>query len=326
MPRKYNIRWRETDEDQLRKAVKNYNAKISRLEKADPLGRGLLPRKASMETMRAKIETRQDYNRELRKLQSFSQRGGEYRYNWREDDEKAISQAVKGFNAKIAKISKADPKNAAALPEKMTVKQLKRNISSRQDLRKTLKALERFSKEGAEELVEIPGNNYNLKLTKWQKEEMERSAARVNKERGKRREELADVDLTSRGKKLGYKKGQIGMGRAEERALDPVEPFTKSMSRADLQRKMRQLWKEDKSGYWKARDELMRKNYIQALEENFNTKDIQDVIDTIEEMDFQEFRKVFEAEGGDFESMYPPDDEQYQGYLSSLKSTWLPQK
>lgn len=329
MPREYNIKWRESDEQKLRRAVKNYNAKISRLEKDPEYGidRHLLPRRASVKDLREQIGTRKDFNRQIDKLQSFSQRGGEYRYNWREQDEAELTKAVRKFNAKITRLEKEmGQREKAALPERASAKQLKRLIGTRQDLRRELKALERFSKEGTEELVEIPGNDYNLKVTKWQKEEMTRRAPVINRKREEKRNKLAQVDMTSRGEKLGYKKGQIGMGRAEEHALDPIEPFTDKMNRPDLRMKFRQIMRESQSDYWDRRDEILRKNYIKGIEQNFPTG-AADIVAKIEDMDFTEFRKIFEAEGGKFEHLYPPrGEEEYQEYLSALRATWDPQK
>ena len=287
----------------------------------------LLPRRASVKDLREQIGTRKDFNRQIDKLQSFSQRGGEYRYKWRETDEADLTRAVRKFNAKVTRLEKEmGQKEKAALPERASAKQLKKLIGSRQDLRRELKALERFSKEGAEELVEIPGNDYNLKVTKWQKEEMTRRAPLINRKREEKRKKLADVDMTSRGEKLGYKKGQIGMGRAEEHALDPIEPFTSKMNRPDLRMKFRQIMRESQSDYWDRRDEILRKNYIKGIEQNFPTG-ADDIISLIEDMDFTDFRKVFEAEGGKFEHLYPPrGEEEYQEYLSALRATWKPQK
>ena len=330
MPREYNIKWRETDEEKLRRAVRNYNAKISRLEKDPEYGfdKHLLPRRASVKDLREQIGTRKDFNKQIDRLQSFSQRGGEYRLNWREPDEKKITAAVRKFNAQITQLEKEmGEREKAALPERASVKQLKRIIGTRADLQKEIKALERFSKPGAEEIVIVPGNDYNLKTTKWQKEEMERRLFGINERRAEKREKIAGLDMTSRGKAQGYKRGQVGNDKVSDHALDPIVAFTPKQNRADLNMKFRQILRESQSDYWDRRDEVLRKNYIKGIEENFKAADVANVVSIIENMDFSEFRKIFEAEGGNFEPLYPPrDDEEYQGYLSALKATWDPQK
>lgn len=246
----------------------------------------------------------------------------QYNIRWKPSDNDELRRAVKNFNAKISRLEKKNPHEKAALPERVTVKQLKSLISTRQDLNREINALKRFSKRGAENIVTAPDNKYNLKITKWQRDEMNRRAAIINRKRKKRLDEIAGIELESRGEKLGYTRGAIGMGKADEVALSPIRAFTPAMSRQDVKKKFAMIQKESQSGYWRERELRMKANYIKSLEENFNPADIEDVVDAIDEMDFSEFRKVFEAEGGNFELSYPPDAESYQAHLTALKSIW----
>lgn len=241
---------------------------------------------------------------------------------WKPSDDAELRRVVKNFNAKISRLEKKNPHERAALPERVTVKQLKSLINTRQDLNRELNALRRFSRRGAEEIVTAPYNKYNLKITKWQRSEMQRRAGIINRRRKKRLDEVAGIELESRGEKLGYTKGAIGMGKAEEIELSPIRAFTPAMSRADARKKFAALLKESQSNYWHERELRMKANYIKSLEENFNPADIADVVAEIEDMDFSEFRKIFEAEGGNFELSYPPDAESYQAHLTALKSIW----
>ncbi len=43
MPRQYNIRWREQDEKELRRVVRNFNDKLRRLVKKNPDNANILP-------------------------------------------------------------------------------------------------------------------------------------------------------------------------------------------------------------------------------------------------------------------------------------------
>ena len=74
MSKQYNIRWTESDNVQLRKTVKNFNAKISRLERKYPEIKNVLPEKVSVEQMKELIDTRKDLKRELNALKRFSDR------------------------------------------------------------------------------------------------------------------------------------------------------------------------------------------------------------------------------------------------------------
>ena len=250
----------------------------------------------------------------------------QYNIRWKPSDNSELRKAVKNFNAKISRLEKKNPQESAALPERVTVKQLKELISTRQDLKRELNALKRFSKRGAEEIITAPDNKYNLKITKWQKDEMTRRAAVINRRRKKRLDDVAGIELESRGEKLGYSKGAIGMGKAEEVSLQPIRAFTPAMSRKDLKKKYAMIQKESQSSYWNERELRMKANYIRSLEENFNPADIADIVESIDDMDFARFRRIFDAEGGNFELSYPPDAESYQQHLSALKAIWKPQK
>ena len=249
-----------------------------------------------------------------------------YNIRWKDTDKEDLRKAVRNFNAKIRRLEKKNPEMKNVLPEKVTVAQMKELIDTRQDLKRELNALKRFSKRGSETIVDVPGNDYNLKVTKWQKNEMSRRVGTINAKRKKRLKEINDVPMKSRGKDLGYKKSDIGMGKAEEVALRPMKAFTPKMNRKDLNYKFRNIMKESQTSYWNKRDIMMKANYIKSLEENFNPNDIKDIVKKIDDMDFKEFRATFEAEGGNFELSYPPDAESYKKYLTALKSTWIPER
>ena len=248
-----------------------------------------------------------------------------YNIRWQESDNQELKKAVKNFNAKITRLIKKNPSLKNVLPEKVSVGQMRDLIETRQDLKREINALRRFTQRGAEELVEVPDNEYNLKTTKWQKEEMTRRIGNINKKRKKRLKELQATELKSRGEDLGYTKGELGMGKTEAVSLSPMKAFSPKMGRADLNVKFKNIIKESQSTYWTRRDILLKDNYIKSLEENFNSNDIQDIVQAIHNMDYKEFKQKFDAEGGNFELSYPMGDKQTEmEYLSALKAIWLP--
>lgn len=249
-----------------------------------------------------------------------------YNIRWKESDKQDLRKAVKNFNAKISRLEKKNPALKNVLPEKISVAQMKNMIQTRQDLKREINALKRFSKRGAESIVNVPGNDYNLKTTKWQKQEMTRRIGNINRARKRRREIIEETEMTSRGESLGYSKGDIGMGKAENVSLSPMNAFTAKMTRHDLNYKFKNILQESQSTYWNQRDVLLKENYIKSLEENFNSNDIADIVDSIRDMPMDEFLKIFYAEGGNFELSYPPDQEGYNAYLTALKAIWIPNK
>lgn len=251
----------------------------------------------------------------------------QYNIRWTPDDEKELKRIVKNFNAKITRLEKKNPKEKGALPERESVKHLKQLISTRADLKRELNSLKRFSQKGAEEIITAPDNKYNLKLTKWQKEEMTRRAGVVNRRRKQRLKEISEEEVMHRGKKLGYKKGELGMGSYDENSLKPINAFTPSMNRADLKAKSDVLKRESQSNYWKKREDLHKANYIKSLEENLGGgSDVKQIIRQIEGMSYDQFRKIFESENAIMEHSYPLDDEQRKEEIEFLKSVWMPKK
>ena len=265
-----------------------------------------------------------------------------HKIKWRESDEKELRRVVRNFNAKIKRIEKKNPQVKDYLPkfydekkEKFTdtlsVNQLKSLINTRQDLKRELNALKRFSKKGAEEIVVAPGTDNNIKLTKWQKTEMTRRVVGINRRRENRLREIENIDMKSRGEYLGYKVGDIGMGKAERIALEPIKPFTRTMERRDLNWKWRSMMNESKLDYFQESDFKLRTQYVEAIKTHYDYENVKDIIEKIENMDIGDFLSTFYAEGATFEIVSPKGTsklkfKQYQSYEALLRSTWLPEK
>lgn len=77
MSGKHSINWRRSDEQELRRVVKNFNAKLSRIMKKNPEIAEYLPQRVSYQDLRESITSRKEFNRELHSLQRFSKRGSE---------------------------------------------------------------------------------------------------------------------------------------------------------------------------------------------------------------------------------------------------------
>lgn len=252
-----------------------------------------------------------------------------YKIRWQQSDKDDLRKAVKNFNAKISRLEKKNPELKNTLPERMSVKEIEKMVTSRQDLKRELNALRRFTRPGAEQLVDVPDSDYNLKLTKWQRDEMSRRVGIINRKRKERYDAIKDVEMTSRGEKLGYTVRQaqeaIGMGTIDANSTKPMNAFTPRMTRTDLKAKFNSIMKESQQNYWNEREQIMRETYIRTILENFAEEDVQDVIAAIEDMDFKTFYENFSADAGKWESLYPDGNtDTYESYLDGLRSTWLP--
>ena len=77
MQKRYNIKWRDTDEKALAKAVRKFNAKRTRLLKQVPELEEFLPAKLSTKELKKTIKTRRDFNNEINSIERFMQKGAE---------------------------------------------------------------------------------------------------------------------------------------------------------------------------------------------------------------------------------------------------------
>lgn len=212
------------------------------------------------------------------------------------------------------------------LPERVSVKELKDLIGTRRDLQREVKSLQRFTQKGAEEIVKAPITENTISITKWQRTEMNRRKAVINRQRARRLQQVQEIEMTSAGKDLGYTVGQFGMGKAEEIALSPTNAFTKKMTKYDLPEKFKALRKHSQSDYFTKSDERLMNNYKNALIETYGEDAVKDIVDTIDNMDFNEFYKRFRAEPGEFEFASDiPEDADIDAYLTKIRSTWMPE-
>ena len=262
-----------------------------------------------------------------------------YKIRWKQDDEKRLAKAVKNFNAKRTRLIKKDPNMEYVLPEKANTKKLKDLIATRQDLNREIKSLERFTKTNRgktksgkakaqpHDIITIPGNKYNLKVTRWQYNEMKRSKAYIDAKRQERHDALYNTEQTDRGTPLGYTAGQIGMGRADTNALKPIQLFPTSMNRKDFLKKFKTIMKERQSDYWDKQELEMKASYIKGLTENYRYEDMKEVIEHIEKLPFKEFYDVYKRDQTIFEYASDlPNDTLYKGYVNKIYATWMPSR
>ena len=248
-----------------------------------------------------------------------------HQIRWQDADLRELKRVVRNYNAKLNRLARKNPEIKNVLPEKVGVRQLKELINTRQDLKRELNSLKRFSKKGSEQIVDVP-NNDTLKITKWQREEMNRRVAVINRRRKHRLDLIENIDVESRGEKTGYKLRDIGMGKVETNELRPMQAFYSTMDVTGLRKKWDTIIRHSQSDYFTQRDYQLRDNFIKGLKENYNEGDILDVIKSIESMDIGDFLGEFYKDPGAFEWVYPPSEEEYLGYVSVLKSTWTPER
>lgn len=258
-----------------------------------------------------------------------------HKIRWQENDKQELARAVKNFNAKISRIEKKYPELKNALPEKMKVGELKDLINTRQDLKRELNSLKRFTdvknrislqEDGTLEGIEIYGD-YNIKITKWQKKEINRRIATINTRRKKRLEALEQKQVTSRGQQQGYTVGQIGVGSIQMNELSPMTGLTAGASEESVRRKFKSALIQSQSDFLTLSDYRAKSSYIKGLYRNFNADEIQDIIEAVENMPVEKWLDIFQSDAdAKFEGLYPGNREQELQYQTALRSVWLPKR
>lgn len=250
-----------------------------------------------------------------------------YAIRWRDEDSRELSRVVKNFNAKITRLAKQDPANARFLPEKVSVSDLKDVIKSRSDFNREIKSLQRFTqrpkgkgKSKQEDLVSIPGNDNNIMITRWQKNEMVRRSVGVNRRRKNRLDQLMESELVYKTNSLGYKIKDIGLGKNELNQLKPIKVFTPSQTQKDVHKKFKTIRKESSEHHFLETDNKLKENFLKAIKEQFPQDDprVKELIDVISKSDPKRFYDVWRSSGGTFEYAYPPSKETIQSHLDVL--------
>ena len=87
--------------------------------------------------------------------------------NWRQGDFIRLGQAVARFNKKINELQAEE--NKLYLPETISYKEAKENITTRKELNRLINSLRRFQREGAEDLYTTQSGE---EITKWERREL----------------------------------------------------------------------------------------------------------------------------------------------------------
>lgn len=330
------IRWRESDNKELRRITKNYNAKITRQRKklieADRrYEASQLPSKVSVRELRRNIETRRDFNSEISNMKNFIKTGNKIQLDG--NTKKSLHAVVRDFNSKVTRLQRLSKTQGerAALPEKLSVKDLLRNASSKEALIRDISDYKGFLKRGAEKLVELPDTKFNIKLTRWQKETMEKRIGEINEARAKELEAWRESDVKYGGKAAGYKQGQIRMDTGDFDQFEPMKLYNYSSTYGSIREKFKLMIRESQPGYWDARTELARINYTELMDEVIGDHPIGNILlKQIKSMPLTDFKRVLLSEDDMWRLLYNmklhPNSGNQNELLEMVFKEWNPDK
>ena len=171
------IRYNKKTNNQIRKIVNNYNAKIKRLSSRSDL---ILPKKASIREIKLNIKNRADLNRKLKNLQEFTKRGGEtlitvrgrtipqYQYKQAQRYRSLISRRL---NAR-EKFNQTTYPTYEGIREQFTIAEQfdeeTRNIQTKREQLLDVDYLDMTPKQLSDYIADLESNAKTVNLTQWQ--------------------------------------------------------------------------------------------------------------------------------------------------------------
>ena len=157
---------------------------------------------------------------------------------WRERDTEQLAKKVKNFNAKLTRLTKKNPALAEVLPDRVSMKDLRGDITNRQEYNRVIKALSSFTEKGAEEVVT---GKSGVTTTKWQLQQVRKAVAIENRRRKKQADTLKTAPVTIGGKVYTNVRRMAGMQalqplqvRLDTRSQTSWENFSRYMERQML--------------------------------------------------------------------------------------------
>lgn len=233
---------------------------------------------------------------------------------WRKADETKLSRTVGKFNAKRTRLIKMVPELEDILPKKMSVKDLRDAISTRNDFNKTISRLERFLMKGAEDMVTTEGG---VRTTKYQIKELQIQQRTINQYRAAQRKEA----------NVSTEKGT--MGSINKMNLRPLTRDVNKIKQEMWKSIVNSYEKQSMDTYYKQRDVKYKDNYLKALKNRFGNA-LKEDIKEIEEMKPEDVITMYYYDPNlQIDFVYDPEEEEnmvrwfhetFQDYRNTLNN------
>lgn len=172
---------------------------------------------------------------------------------WRDSDVKAISAAVRSFNAKLTRLARRNPEIIPALPQRRNAKELRDQITTRAEFNRELAALRRFTQRGAEKLVTNP---QGVLTTQWELNDVRRRVRIINNRRAR---ELAAANPS-------IEKGNLSS--IEQFNLAPKKLNFATITPGSWEKFVESVEKQSQASYSAEKQAQYKKNYLQAILDN----------------------------------------------------------
>lgn len=186
----------------------------------------------------------------------------QHKINWKRGDYITLGKAISQFNKKINELQQEENKNY--LPDLINYKDIKENITTRNELNRVIKSLRRFKEEGSEEIYITKAGE---EITKWERKELS-IQSRIAQRRLKK-------ELNELGKPLetGYSRIQMGSQRARqiEAQLKNIKEL-ETKKGYEFKRQKERIKQIGTSDYEMKKSIVYQKNYINEMEKYSHLK------------------------------------------------------
>lgn len=187
---------------------------------------------------------------------------------WKDKDVRELNRIVKNYNAKIRRVRDRSPAGSDFLPEVESVREIRKSITTRRELNKKLRSLERFSRKGAEKLVT---NKFGVTETAYKIKEVAIKNRIENQKKAYKRKAL---DLTT-------EKGLAG--QVETQNLRPKK-FTFDKPQKEWEKFVKAVEKKAEEDFTDKLAERYKENYIQGIRNQLGNKG-QPIIELVKLLD-----------------------------------------
>lgn len=172
---------------------------------------------------------------------------------WRDKDIEKLRKEVRRFNAKRAREIKKNPEIKKLLPDKLSVRTLRKEIETRAEFNKQIRSIDRFMRPKSTQIVTTSAG---VQTTQYQIGELRAQVASIN---ARRRAEL-------RGREPSPKTGT--MRTIQEENLQPKKfDLKRIQSQKEFEKFVESVEKQAAPKYWRGRYDLYKENYLKAFRE-----------------------------------------------------------
>lgn len=220
-------------------------------------------------------------------------------YNISRNSERELKKAINKFNSKIKRLEKVD--REIDIPEKANIEAIKERVSSKWELNRELDKLERFTKRGAENLIQ---NKSGVVMSKWEYENLQREQRRLTARLTREIERYGKIKPTIMGNKQDVTYAQMGDGKLTMLKAKQLALRNKKLSKINLEqlRKLQTDINKLNANYKLSKKETFYNNYLDGTILNlssfidYDQDKIKYIKDKLNELSPDQFVKAFDRE------------------------------